>query len=109
MRERRHDFRERALHARPCIQLIATATERVSTRRTSPSGTPDEEARSTTLSCGAGASAIVAASVSTTTAVQAPRDRSRIERDTSLLTPLNADPISAEMSRARPPPYTPGA
>src|SRR2546423_2846344 len=99
MRKRHYDFDEGGLHARACIQWIASATERVSTRRTSPSGTADDDARSTTPSCGAGASAIVAASVSTTTAIQGPRDRTRIERETSLLTPLSADPISAEMSR----------
>jgi len=34
-----------------------------------------------------------------TTAVHAPSERSRIDRDTSLLTPLRAAPISLEMSR----------
>src|ERR1700674_4546638 len=64
----RGDHLTERLHARPRIQLIASATERVSTRRTSPSGTVREEASRTTASSAAGASAIVAASVSTTTA-----------------------------------------
>src|SRR3954467_14269876 len=57
---------------------MASATERVSTRRTRPNGTVDEDASSTTESSAAGASAIVAASVSTTTAVHLPMESSRI-------------------------------
>ena len=80
---------------------MASAIDRVSTRRTRPNGTVEDEASSTTESSAAGASAMVAASVSTTTAVHLPMERSRIDRDTSLLTPLSAAPISPEMSRPR--------
>ena len=58
---------------------MARAIDRVSTRRTRPNGTVEDEASSTTESSAAGASAIVAASVSTTTAVHLPMERSRID------------------------------